>query len=652
MKNIKLLSINYHNFKGIKEFTFKPEGESITISGANATGKTTLFDGFTWLLFGKNSDDVKQFNPKPLHTDGTEQLGLDPEVTATLEVDGEEVELSRKLAEKWITPRGKAEKERKSDVTELTINNVPKKVKEFSEYINGLIDEDNFKMITNPFAFNNLKWQERREILVSLVSDVSDDEVIKKVSDPDALRKLLDSHTPDDTKAMIGASRKNLKKEIDGLPARVDEATRAIPQASDTDEATLKAMLTEYQKAMAEAQQVLNLAGTDNLNLDARATKAKLQSDYSDAQSSYLQGNQMALSGLMDDISSVQQTVNDKRSKLYAAKGSLSQAETALEVANTKHEELTKKYKVLSKTSFNEDELVCPTCGQELQPDKQDEIRKHFNVEKSNSLAAIAEDGQQSNKDVNMAKNEIKAQQQIVESLQGELDQVQSQLDSLNNDYNQTKATQLPFEQTSKGESLQKAIDEQQAMIDNGSGNSSKARAIAQEKVDKIQAGIDQVKGELGKAQQIKQQQERVEELHTKEDELKETYAALDKQSFLLDQYTRTKVTMLEEKINKLFKFVSFKLFEVQKNGEINEVCEAMVDGVPFSTDLNNAARINAGLDIINTLSNHYQVVAPIFIDNAESVNQIADTEAQQIALVVSNDKELTVTELTEKEVA
>ncbi|MNP21080.1 hypothetical protein D3C76_1136850 [compost metagenome] len=65
---------------------------------------------------------------------------------------------------------------------------------------------------------------------------------------------------------------------------------------------------------------------------------------------------------------------------------------------------------------------------------------------------------------------------------------------------------------------------------------------------------------------------------------------------------------------------------------------------MPFDGGLNSAARTNVGIDIINALSDHYGFSAPIFIDNAESVTQLVDTDAQVIRLVVSEtDKQLRI---------
>ena len=91
-----------------------------------------------------------------------------------------------------------------------------------------------------------------------------------------------------------------------------------------------------------------------------------------------------------------------------------------------------------------------------------------------------------------------------------------------------------------------------------------------------------------------------------------------------------------------MFKFVKFKLFETLINEAETECCKATVDGVPFG-DLNNAMKINVGVDIINTLCGKYEVSAPIFIDNRESINKLIDCESQIINLIVSKDKKLRV---------
>ena len=98
----------------------------------------------------------------------------------------------------------------------------------------------------------------------------------------------------------------------------------------------------------------------------------------------------------------------------------------------------------------------------------------------------------------------------------------------------------------------------------------------------------------------------------------------------LVEKFLKAKVELITEDINKLFTHVKFMMFREQINGGYEEVCIATIDGVPFE-DANNAAKINAGLDIIKTLQKIENLNAPIFIDNAESVTSFEELENTQL---------------------
>lgn len=140
-----------------------------------------------------------------------------------------------------------------------------------------------------------------------------------------------------------------------------------------------------------------------------------------------------------------------------------------------------------------------------------------------------------------------------------------------------------------------------------------------------------------------KRSEQRIKDLRAKEDNLLDEKEECAHQLYQLNLFTTTKINMLTDNINEKFDMAEFKLFNQLVNGELEETCITLVEGVEYGGGLNNAARINVGLDIINTLCRHYNVTAPIFIDNAESVTDIIKTDAQQIQLIVSENSELLV---------
>ncbi len=162
------------------------------------------------------------------------------------------------------------------------------------------------------------------------------------------------------------------------------------------------------------------------------------------------------------------------------------------------------------------------------------------------------------------------------------------------------------------------------------------------EKKDSLNADLEEINKKLSLQGQNEKIDERIKELEKQEKELAKAYEEQQRIIYLCEEYTKTYVDLVSDKINDSFDLVKFKLFENQINGGITETCEATFEGVPYS-DLNNAAKINAGLDVINSLSDKLDLKVPIFIDNAESVNELIKTDTQLVRLVVSKDKELRI---------
>jgi hypothetical protein len=92
-----------------------------------------------------------------------------------------------------------------------------------------------------------------------------------------------------------------------------------------------------------------------------------------------------------------------------------------------------------------------------------------------------------------------------------------------------------------------------------------------------------------------------------------------------------------------MFEIVKFQLFDKTNDGNEFEVCIPLSKaGVPIAAT-NTAEKINAGLDIIRTLSGFYNVSAPVFIDNSEAVNRFIDINTQMVYLEVTKEKVLTI---------
>ncbi len=643
MKKILINTITYENFKGLSSYTLNLAGKNAIVSGRNALGKTTLFDGFYWLLFGKDSTENAKFDVKPVDSDGLEILGKEPVVEAVLLIDGNEVTLRRELRETWSTVRGRVEAERKSDTTKYYINGVPCKTqKEYQEFIGTIIDENIFKMLTNPFTFNGLHWKEKRDILMSLVLDVSDDDVIASNEALADLGHLLTNHTADDQKAIVKAKLKELKKDIDGMTVRLDEAERAIPNTGDLNESELKGSLQRLNKKLDKLKEEQIQIENGGATVQLQSKLDEIQHEMNALKIKQAQSNHLAVSNLKNALNDSRDSARTVERNLDQVIYKLHDKENLLQKKANQRKELLDNYRTKMDQTFDEHRSSCAMCGQELPADQVEKMKEEFNLKKANEIEGILSSGKEIKSEIDATAVEIEELKKereeilpVIENMRNRIDELEKEISCVDAT-NQTDFSELP--------EYQRLVDDSLALRSKIYNDKESKAELIQDSVNKqkeVTFEISQVNELLSKISVAVQQRNRLEELKKKHVDLVNTYNEFQGYEYLLEEYTRTRVKLMEEQINAKFKYAQFKLFNLQKNGGVEEVCEATYKGVAFSRNLNNAARINVGLDIINTLSDAYNVLAPIFVDNAESVNNLISTKSQIISLVVSNDTEL-----------
>ncbi len=637
MKEIKILELLLRNFKGIKNFTLSAEGNNVNIFGDNATGKTTIMDAFIWLLFDKDSQNSSNFNIKTLDEEGNAIHGLEHEVSARLDIDGKKIELQKIYKEKWTKKRGQALEELTGHTTDYFINGVPKKKSEYTEYLGHIIDEDTFKILTNPLFFNtNLPWRDRRNIALNICGAVEDKEVIGQTEELKELEALLTDKSIDDLKAEMTARRKKLNEELKSIPYRIDELSREDLQVD------VKALTLEKEELEGRLAELKSDKGeTYSLRLRSiNGTITLLNNQLKDLEHKAVKDLREELNILMEEITKINTEYYEAKSeaKDLTLEGDrhLHNIEVSRERIKSFREEFTK---LIDKT-FDEDTTICPTCHQNLPVEEVELMRKNFNDDKQTRLQKINQDGRRESR--SLAESEAlfkQADEKLKGAVEG-LEMLEEILagKKLEKEDLEKQIENIDISTTPEYKEIQEKIEKL---------NREKEEVLTlQTKEDKsvdiaaLEIMIDVINRNLAKVYIAKDNEVRVQELKTRERELAQMVADTEKTEFLCEQFIISKSSLLEDKLNSQFNIVKFKLFEKQVNGGINETFVTTVGGVPFE-DLNNAMKINAGLDIISTLSDYYQTQAPIFIDNAESVNELLDIPNQIIRLVVSKHKNL-----------
>lgn len=662
-KFITIRKLSLLNFKGIKSLSINLESET-NIFGANGTGKTTLSDAFNWLLFGKDSSDRKDFEIKTLDNNGKVIPMIDHEVEATLNVDNDTLTLRRVLKENWVKKRGSETSEFQGNVTELYWNEVPVTVTEFTKKVNDILNEQVFKMITSPTYFNSIKWQDRRSLLVQVFGEVSDQEIAKGNPAYEALlEKLTQGKTLEDYKAQITASIKKAKEDIKTIAPRIDEVFRSKPEAQD-----FKALGTELEAKQKDLSKVdseiadVNLAFESKLNLQ-REAKIKANNIRSDIEiieqkakneaTGRLNPNTSVLDGLIKSKDFKNQELQSFKNTIVTLESKKQTIELQLSTIENKMISMRKDWENenAKELVFNDD-CICPTCNQPL-PSGDIETKKtdalnNFKKTKKERIASIEQLGGNLKKEKENLLAESKTLTERIDNGKISILNVEAELESTNenidieNSKNTTGTEPQSFEIVYESilaldNNYQTKILEMEAFEVTIEEASASDNSLFVEKRNNLNSEISEIKTKLQTKVQIENCDKRIAELKEEEKTLSQQIANVEKEQFIIENFIKNKVDRLEETVNSKFKFVKFKMFDEQINGGLKETCEAMVNGVPYS-DVNTASKINAGLDIINVLSEFYGIAAPIFIDNAESVHTLIDTDSQLIRLVVSEE--------------
>ena len=652
MKQIKLQKISLVNFKGIKSLDLDFSDGDTLVCGENGSGKTTVFDAFLWCMFGKDSTNRSDsnFNLKTLDADGMPILRLEHSVTCLLSVDGKEIKLQRGYKEVWTKPRGTTEETLTNHKTEFYVNDVKLGTKkEYESTIAEIIDEDVFRMITNPYAFTSLSADRQKEMLLDMAGTVTDEELA--AMNPAFVSLLAEiSGKPLATFLKeLSAKKKACKDVLAVIPSQIQTAQNLMPEAEDWD--ALQAEINAKQEEMNQVDE--QIADKAKLNDAEYQRKAQLQAAISDAKMELNEakngikakataGRQQALSEIKDvefKIQSLKQELSYKQRMMadlqteYAKTGELLDA-------------LRAEYRAISarEISFSADQFVCPTCKRQLELDdieaKQAELRANFNQRKSQELMANQEKGKATKAHSDKVTAKINDLKVVLAQLNATISDLEVKLDAMRASIPEAVNVDALIAADKGCIDLQNEIAEleNQLKVDAKPVDVSDLRARKVSVNDALHALYKRA----SKRDLIKRAEDEIKALEEKQMSNNQALADLENWEFQATAFQKAKDEELLKRINGLFQFVSFSFVSAQLNGGEKLTCVCTVNGTPYP-DVNNAGKINAGLDIINAICNAKGVCAPIFVDNAESVNEIQPTLSQKILLYVSNDNQITV---------
>ena len=641
MTEIRIKRLSLENFKCHKSLKLDFMGGNASIYGDNASGKTSIYDALTWLLFGKDSqgNGEKNIDIKPLDASGEvkDHMAV-TEVEAVLDVNGEEVSLRRTYKEVWTTKRGSSQATYDGNTSEYYVSGVPCKRNAFQDKVNELVSEDTFRMLTSVSYFaNGISWQDRRAVLFKVSGVMDDGQILATNEQFIPLVESMGKLTLEDYKKKLLAEKRKFVGAKTEIPARISECQKTIEDIEGLDFAKAKAQVEALQATLnGISEQIVAIehdSAADQKRIEIREAQlelSKLEAEnkaYRDSQTT----GRVDTRGLHKNLMLLEMSLKNK-------KDALSSCEIVLGDYDRRIEESRSRWISVNSERFTAGN--CPTCGQKLPAEQLQRAESAFESGKRLRLQEIEQTA-------NALKQAKADTAERIENLRKEIGELETGIADAKMHIDAAEAAEVEpkdMEQYAENaHSIQVRIQVLSGELADISQNSYDVKEKLRKEKEVVSMGIDEQLRIVNKESLLEYSRQRVEELRQDARNAAECLEAIESMLWLIDEYSRYKTRFVEDSINGMFRIARFRLFREQANGGVEDRCDVVYDGIPYIS-VNNGMKINLGIDIINTLSVAYGVRVPLFVDNAESVTNLESSSSQIIRLVVSeNDKELRV---------
>jgi len=609
--------------------------------GDNATGKSTLFDALTWLITDKDSHgrSTGYFSIK------TKENGeVIPDIEHSVEGVFDEITLQKVYTENWVTKRGSQQAQLDGHTTKHFVDEVPCSMSEYQEAIDEIMDGEQFKILSNPMYFpEELHWGDRRTVLLDLCGDVEQADIVGGNEALGEYPSVLDGKTRDQREKILKEHKKKLDNELDNIPSRIDELNGRLYEVEGVDKAkdTLKDLKRKKEAIEAKRSEVKSGGGVADLKVE----KQELEAQKATLSNEHEKGNAESLKELRQKVSERQNGLDEIENEFREARRTYEKAESEAKNIKQSKELLEDKLEVAKAKKPHEDTGpdVCPVCERPMEEDSEHDYQDYveeFNADKAETIKGLKEELQAVSKHLNDARASMDSAERNAANIEGKKKQRQAALAKVNALLKESKDSQPAFGDSKEYEDIASKIEVVATKISDYKSEKESQLIRLDEEIETLEAQMGEATQTIHQANENKRTRKRINELQEEQQKFSKQLEEVEHQLYVIEQFVLEESRHITRKVNDLFDIVEWKLFEEQLNGGIKQVCEPLVDGIPFGGGLNTGGRIAAGLDIINTLSAHYGKSAPCVFDNAEAVTSLPETDIQIIALYVSEEDE------------
>lgn len=618
------------------------------ISGVNETGKSTIKRAIQY-IFGCRDENGREITGiRPHDKDGND---IDGDITAevTVEIDGTDKVL-KKVCRQNYNKKG----EFTGNVTDYSINDIPKKQSDFDSFLEECAcDKNRFSLCINAMTLLLKNGTEQRAILAETFGKHSNDDICDMYTEFAPLKSVLHDGTVDELKKRCNTQlygtrgrngTKGLQDLLDEIPSRIDEVSR---QRVDIDLAELelkkKALLDKLSENIKQQTDTQNsMKSYDKLSDGIIELKGQL---------SVLQqkANEKLDADRREKRTTLNQIQNEHQKELLKA-DTIREEITALEKRiaqyEQKRQDLKKSWNLNKSLKFDENSLICSYCGQEYPEEKKEQLRTEFDTHKAHELELITKEGSSCADHIKADQAELENKREELKKTEDEVERLEKEIAIADNALNSIPAS-VDISNTEEYKAIQSQIAEKEAAM-NRYADMQSMRIELKCAEEEIRADIEQVNKKLASVSINESVDKRIAELEQERRDIAQKITDVQAKLDLLKRFSRKKNELLESDVNKYLCFCTVRMFRPLVNGDTEECCDFIYKGEPYSRNMNHGAKILTEIDICNAFQKRCGVELPIMVDDTESLDhwKIPDVDSQLIMFRRSDDAVLKVEEV------
>ena len=680
MKSVKIKSLmlnNYRCFSGEREF-HAVFGKKTRVSGKNGSGKSTVMNAVMEVLTGKNADGTQADNVRPI-ADGQEVEGVDVERAVVLDIDGKETEIKKITKQKRERVDGVMQYVPRSNVNSYTVDGISFNQKKLDEFISeNICPPETLLACCNPNAFLSLKSTtdmraflekmagfDLNEYIKSLGDEFAEVEEITKGHPIEQVQKTLNKQLTDQKKATTKAETEWKYEKGKAVDSGEDDITHLTEQKVGYENQI--AILDEQEKSLDDMVAAYDQKSKDILDLKFE------QSEIVRKANEGLIQQRKALDG---EIFSLEQDKKSAENDLRMAEMDLKHANMGVERHTAeikKAQEDWKEYsgreypeehlEAIKAEQFDENSLICPTCGQDLPEEQAEKIRADFEQKKAKrikdeedvktafyeskdkKLTEITESGNKAAIDLKEAKKAKEESELKILEIKKKMFNLVLKIEDKKDELSKLPES-VDLSDNAEYQKITAEIEQAETALHEMENGSEQRREITDKQNGYIRecAKID---AEINNIQRKKQaHEEEVERLYQAFRESSQKEADIVRKKDILKNFSIKKNERIASMINPVFSEFQFEFLEFTQDSNPVETCRMVSNGIEYR-DMNHSKKILAQADLLRGFQELSGLNLFVFIDDTESVNDenLPDMDRQMILLKVT-DTDLKVEEI------